>query len=264
MKLSFGTFALAALAGSLFVGKVKAQPAKALSSAELQGHKLAWNLCQSRPAKNMTNTGVLKIRRADGKRVEIPIEFTISVTESNWQAIYRTRKTNASSSHKISGRDFVSVLKIVHADDQPTRYLVSNANSSTADTNQFHSLTSRQLLRPFASSDFWLCDLGLQFFHWPEQKVLPNPTHLKRGRSYTLLESTNPHPAPNGYSRVKSWIDKETGGILEAEAYDAQGKLLKVFEPKSFEKVNGQWELQEMEIRNVQTDSQTRIEFDLN
>jgi hypothetical protein len=119
------------------------------------------------------------------------------------------------------------------------------------------------LLKSFASSDFWICDLGLQFFHWPDQKVLPKTTNLKRGRAYTLLESTNPDPGTNGYSRVVSWIDQETGGILEADAYDAQGKLLKVFEPKSFKKVNGHWELQEMEIRNVQTDSRTRLEFDL-
>jgi hypothetical protein len=39
--------------------------------------------------------------------------------------------------------------------------------------------------------------------------------------------------------------------------------LLKVFDPKSFKKVNGQWELQDMEIRNVQTKSRTRIEFKL-
>jgi len=112
-------------------------------------------------------------------------------------------------------------------------------------------------------SDFWLCDLGLEFFHWPGQKVLPHTTTLKRGREYTLLESTNPNPTTNGYSRVVSWIDKETGGILEAEASDATGKLLKDFAPKSFKKVNGQWELQEMEIRNVQTGSRTRLEFDL-
>ena len=117
---------------------------------------------------------------------------------------------------------------------------------------------------PFANSDFWIADLGLEFFHWSAQKILPKPTNLVRGREYTLLESTNPNPSTNGYSRVLSWIDKESGGILEAEAYDAQGKLLKVFEPKSFKKVDGQWELQEMEIRNVQTGSRTRLEFDLN
>ncbi len=104
----------------------------------------------------------------------------------------------------------------------------------------------------------------MEFFHWPAQKILPKPTNLVRGREYTLLESTNPNPSTNGYSRVLTWIDKETGGILQAEAYDANGKLLKEFEPKSFKKVNGQWELQEMEIRNVQTGSRTRLEFDLN
>lgn len=86
---------------------------------------------------------------------------------------------------------------------------------------------------------------------------------MKRGRAYTLLESTNPDPSINGYSRVLSWIDKETGGILQAEAYDIHGKPLKEFEPKSFKKVDGQWQLQEMEIRNVQTGSRTRLEFDL-
>ena len=115
---------------------------------------------------------------------------------------------------------------------------------------------------PFANSDFWLADLGLEFLHWPAQKILHGDT--ARGRLCKVLESTNPNPSPNGYSRVDSWVDNETPGILHAEAYDANGKLLKVFDPKSFKKVNGQWELQDMEIRNVQTGSRTRLEFDLN
>ncbi len=119
---------------------------------------------------------------------------------------------------------------------------------------------------PFAGSDFWVADLGLEFFHWPAQRILPKTTKmptLKLGREYTLLESTNPNPSTNGYSRVVTWIDKETGGILAAEAYDFNGKLLKEFWPKSFEKVNGQWQVGEMEIRNVQTGSHTRLDFDL-
>ena len=120
------------------------------------------------------------------------------------------------------------------------------------------------IMIPFAGSDFWIADLGLEFFHWPEQKILPNPTPLKRSRSYTLLESINPNPSTNGYSRVLSWIDKESGGILEADAFDTKGKLLKVFEPDSFKKVDGQWELQEVEIRNVQTGSRTRLGFGSN
>lgn len=78
-----------------------------------------------------------------------------------------------------------------------------------------------------------------------------------------VLESTNPNPTAGGYSRVDSWIDEQTPGIVHAQAYGADGKLLKIFDPKSFKKVNGQWELQDMEIRNIQTGSRTRIEFDL-
>ncbi|MGD0087807.1 MAG: outer membrane lipoprotein-sorting protein [Verrucomicrobiota bacterium] len=117
-------------------------------------------------------------------------------------------------------------------------------------------------MAPFAGSDFWIADLGLDFFHWPEQKILKH--EMRRGRACQVLESTNPDPTPAGYSRVVSWIDNETLGIVQAEAYDAKGDLLKEFYPKSFKKVNGQWELQEMEIRNDQTGSRTRLDFDLN
>jgi hypothetical protein len=40
-------------------------------------------------------------------------------------------------------------------------------------------------------------------------------------------------------------------------------KLLKEFDPKKVEKVNGVWQLEEMEIRNRQTGSRTRIDFNL-
>ena len=117
-------------------------------------------------------------------------------------------------------------------------------------------------MAPFAGSDFWICDLGLEFFHWPEQKVLKHET--RRTRACAVLESINPNPAAGGYSRVDTWIDNETLGVVHAEAYDANDKLLKIFDPKSFKKVNGQWELEDMEIRNVQTGSRTVIKFDLN
>jgi sulfate adenylyltransferase subunit 1 (EFTu-like GTPase family) len=117
-------------------------------------------------------------------------------------------------------------------------------------------------MNSFANSDFWLCDLGLEFFHWPAQKVLKKDVHRSRG--CIVLESTNPNPSTNGYSRVVSWIDEESLGIVEAYAYDANGKLLKDFYPKDFKKVNGQWQVQTLIMENVQTGSRSRLEFDLN
>lgn len=224
----------------------------ALSDAEIQGRQLAQQLCDARPAENITNTGVLDIRYG-GKRFDYQIKCLTIVTATNWSSIFETfDPTNSPSPLKK--------LLILHEALNPNQYKLTLTSHGDSHWTKDNSDVIKML--SFAG-DFGCADLGLEFFHWPAQKVLPKTTNLKRGREYTLLESTNPNPPTNGYSRVLTWIDKESGGILAAEAYDAQGKKLKEFEPKSFKKVNGQWELQEMEIRNVQTGSRTRLEFDL-
>ena len=52
-------------------------------------------------------------------------------------------------------------------------------------------------------------------------------------------------------------------GIVHADAYDAQGELIKHFDPKNLEKVQGEYQLEEMEMRNRKTGSQTWIKFNL-
>lgn len=86
---------------------------------------------------------------------------------------------------------------------------------------------------------------------------------MRRGKSCHVLESQRPESWTNGYARVVSWIHTESGAIVQAEAYDARGKLLKEFRPTAVEKVNGAWQLKEMEIENVQTGSRTTLVFDL-
>jgi len=241
-------------------------------TAVIQGQNLAQQLLEQHPTENFTNIGVLKIRDATGMTSKVPVKFEIIAASTNWQSVYKAFFTNATET-----------LVIIHDPYQRDRltgdYLGAGSLITGSNGGEIGPLNSYRheyptpagsgfvfpdgRMAPFANSDFLVADLGLEFFNWPQQKILPKTTNLKRGREYTLLESTNPNPSTNGYSRVLSWIDKESGGILEAEAYDTQGKLLKVFEPKSFKKVNGQWQLQEMEIRNVQTGSRTRLQFDL-
>lgn len=244
----------------LFPYAANAQATKGLPEAEIKGRELARQLCESGPAENYTNTGVMQIRDESGNRTNLPITIEVNVTQTNWWSRYVVKAGD-------NGNE-ITTLTVTHRFGHPNQYSAfeKDQKASLGGLASFQIRTGESgnwTMIPFANSDFWLSDLGLEFFHWPDQKVLPKTTNLKRGRSYTLLESTNPEPDTNGYSRVVSWIDQETGGILEAEAYDTHGKLLKVFEPKSFKKVNGQWELQEMEIRNVQTGSRTRLEFDL-
>jgi hypothetical protein len=250
--------ALAAIILFFAVGATS-EPTNTLSDAEIQGRQLAQQLLEQRPATNLNQNGILKIRDKQGTATSIFASFETIVTADDWQTIYEAKPTINGVPH--------TRLKIIHKNGKSNRYsLMEDDEHGLVNIRPLFSinLDGNQTMIPFAKSDFWIADLGLEFFHWPAQKVLPKPTNLVRGREYTLLESTNPNPSTNGYSRVLSWIDKETGGPLQAEAYDANGRLLKEFAPKSFKKVNGQWELQEMEIRNVQTGSRTRLEFDLN
>ena len=102
-----------------------------------------------------------------------------------------------------------------------------------------------------------MLDLGMEFWHWPKQVLVTR--EMRKGRGCDVLESRPERPAL--YARVLSWIDQETSGLLMAEAYDSTGRILKEFEVKGFKKVAGQWQVREMEIRNRQTKSVTRLFF---
>ncbi len=234
-----------------------AQTTNMLSDAEIQGRKLAQQLFEQIPATNSTETGVLKIRDGSGKTVEIPIGFRISITETNWKSYYNIRKIIDPKENNPG----VTSLVVTHNRNTPNEYQFYEFFSDIKINPVEKEPVGNQAMVSFAGSDFWLCDLGLEFFHWPQQKVLKK--EIKRSRGCTVLESTNPEPATNAYSRVVSWIDDESDGIVQAEAYDFNGKLLKEFTPKSFKKVNGQWQVGTMQMENVQTDSRTRLEFDL-
>jgi hypothetical protein len=250
--------ALAALVLFFAVGAL-AQTTNVLSDSEIQGCQLAQQLCDARPTKSFTNTGVLKIRSANGIKSEIPIKIETLVTPTNWLSIYELSPANIAS-NTLTPQKLVVVHNPSNSNQYRLTFFLGGKPSWTKERSDIVAILG------FAG-DFSVADLGLEFFHWPAQKILKK--EVKRSRGCTVLESTNPNSPDNKtvppirYSRVLSWIDGESGGIVQAEAYDANGKLLKEFAPKSFKKVNGQWELQEMEIRNVQTGSRTRLEFDL-
>lgn len=216
----------------------KPTPTLPPEQAAREGRALVDEILAQKPSQNTTNTGVMTIAsKTDHKR--IPIRFEVFNTDTNWCSRYQAGDTD---------------ITVVHDGAKPNQY-IQRANGSAVN------LSTSQTTMPFAGSDFSLTDLGLEFFHWPDQRVTKK--EMKRSRASKVLESINPHPAPGSYARVVSWIDNESNAILMAQAYDAQGKLVKEFIPKKVEKVEGQWQLQEMEIDNDQTHSKTRVDFDL-
>ena len=117
-------------------------------------------------------------------------------------------------------------------------------------------------MQSFGNSDFWYADLGLEFFYWPEQTILTNAKiKMRKGISCFVLESRRPDDDGTGYNRVRSWISREHGGLIYAEAYTPEGKHLKTFEVSDVQKIQGEWKLKELKIRNELTRSTTRLEF---
>ena len=61
-----------------------------------------------------------------------------------------------------------------------------------------------------------------------------------------------------------SWITVDTPHVVvHAEAFDSSNQIIKKFDPKNLEKINGQYELESMEIRSPKAGSRTILEFDL-
>jgi len=222
--------------------------------AAKEGKELVAEILSQKPAQNTTNNGVMTIRR-NNTRTAIPIQFSVWITPTNWLSGYNARTTN-----------YVFQISVVHTDNQSNIYYSNNyalvGNSGVMST--LPGVMSKWAINnPFANSDFSIADLGLEFLHWPDQKLLQK--EMKRSRSCLVLESTNPNPTADGYAKVKSWVDNESKGILLAQAFDTKGKKIKEFIPGdvSRSKVTGQWQLGKMEIDNFQTDSSTIVRFDV-
>jgi hypothetical protein len=211
-----------------------------------EGQELAARLRSAKPDGSADFQGVLGLTARNGTVRKIPLRSHVNLTSTNWQATYEALQPDGSVGSRLA---------IVHAAGRTNVYWVSSATNATPSG-------PADLASPFAGSDFSLQDLGLEFYHWPRQRALRS--EMSRGRACRVLESVQPNPLPGGYGRVVSWIDLETGGLLQAEAYlPGNPKPLKKFSLGSFEKLNGHWHLRDMRIRNLRTGTQTELKFDL-
>jgi hypothetical protein len=216
------------------------QPAEGEKAAKV----LVDKMLNQKPAENSLRKGQLKIYEGKGKWHEIPLTIEVRNTPTNILTTYQTTGRDGKPDARLS---------IGHAGTNPNTYEIQRS------TEKEQTLQASATLVPFAGTDFWIADLGLEFLHWPGQRVLRK--EMRRSQFCEVLESTNPEPK-TGYKRVLCWIDSDPPyGIVHAEAYDSKNELLKNFDPTEFKKVEGQYELEEMEIRNRKTGSRTKIQF---
>jgi len=210
----------------------------------ITGQELAAQLRALTPDQPITLTADLEVKR-NGAITHTPITTRIILKPDSWQSIYQARTPQQ-----------IEQLTITHHPGQPNEY--SHAQSSSALPSNPQHLDHSQLTTAFANSDFSLFDLGREFLHWPRQTILKS--QMRKSRSCKVLESKPEENSSPPYSRVVSWIDNETGGIVIAEAYDHQGKMLKEFETRKVRKINDRYQV-DLQIWNLQTKSRTRLQF---
>ena len=178
----------------------------------------------------------------------IPIESRIDVCDTGWTVTYQTKGGDSQPPQRLA------------IEYKPGRLPVYRY-AEGKELGTLRVLEPHELTLPLAGSDFYLMDLGLQFFHWPTQRLVK--LEMRKSRSCRVLESVNPRPQPGGYARVLSWIDVESNGLIIAEAYDQAGKLQKRFELESVKKVDGRWKVDMVEIRNPKAKTRTELRFNV-
>jgi hypothetical protein len=225
---------------------LRAQP-NVYNDTKGEGKALVEDLLSRMPKENTEVLGLLKIRRPDQEIIEIPVKMTTRLEQDGWSDMYESQPALGHP-----GEIFI----VKHHANKPNEYLLGVKKSAT-DVPKLNPIPPLYLFQPFAHSDFSYADLGLEFLHWPSQKIVKK--EMRKGRSCRVVESINPNPVPGAYRRVLSWIDFETSGIIRAEGYDFNDRLLKEFSIRKVDRDEGR--LKEIEIRNEQTDSRTRLEF---
>ncbi|MGV3773051.1 MAG: outer membrane lipoprotein-sorting protein [Verrucomicrobiales bacterium] len=218
-----------------------------------EGKQMMKVLASSAPSQNSQLFGLLKIKR-DDKSFEVPVSMNVITNENGtWQNIYQTQAASGVPAQ---------ILVIRHAPEAPNAYFYAvKTNTAATEPPPPMPVKGDDLYKPFAESDFWFVDLGLEFYHWPDHQIVKK--EMRKGRSCRVVESINPDPKKFGYARVLSWIDYETGGLIRAEAYNAQNEMVKEFSIQKMKKVRGVWQLKQMEILHSNNDSRTLLDFDL-
>jgi hypothetical protein len=109
---------------------------------------------------------------------------------------------------------------------------------------------------PIGGSDLTWSDLSLAFLWWDAPRFAGQAT--ARGRDCFLIDVDAPadgRPA----RRVRLWIDRELRVVLQAEAYDAAGALLRRLTVRSVKKTDARWMIKDLDVERPEVAWRTRL-----
>lgn len=132
----------------------------------------------------------------------------------------------------------------------------------TAADSSVRPATTAETLLPLANTDFTLFDLQMPFLHWPDfdyeglAKVRSRPAH--RFLLYPPADFTVVSP---GLSAVRVFIDTQFQALVQVEQLGPDGRPAKSMTLIDLKKVDGQWLVKSLDLRNHLTRDKTRLTF---
>ncbi len=110
-------------------------------------------------------------------------------------------------------------------------------------------VTSARFDKTIRDTDISYEDLALKFLYWPNASVAGEQMLLLRKCWKVHAEPAAKNDSQ--YGSVMLWIDKESGALMQAEAFDHAGKFSRRFKVISGQKINGAWFLKQMRIETA-------------
>lgn len=218
--------------------------AGAEESAESLGREWAQRLRTVVPQDPSTNQAVLKIRNREGRR-QIPVTVVTQPGKGRWTVEYRVGGPDAKGAGEVS--------RIHYSAEGPPTFEVVVEGLGKPPIQGGRASGDWAI----AKSDFLLRELGMEFLHWREQRVISR--ELSNGRWCQVLESVS--KKPEGPASVRSWIDEKLGVVLSAEVYDARKVRLKHFSITQFREQADRWTCSVSMVDDVRG-TKTELAFD--
>jgi hypothetical protein len=146
------------------------------------------------------------------------------------------------------------------------RWLIQSGAKPAAwtqpDKGTVHETTIVETLQPVAGTDFTLFDLQMPFLHWSDfvyeglAKVRGRPAH-----QFVLYPPADFAQARPDLSGVRVFLDTQFQALVQVEQLGPDGKPAKTVTLLDLKKVDGQWLVKSIDLRNLGTRDKTRLTF---
>lgn len=147
-----------------------------------------------------------------------------------------------------------------------TRWLIQSGAKPAAwtqpDQGTVHEASTAETLQSVAGTDFTLFDLQMPFLHWTDfvyeglAKVRGRPAH-----QFVLYPPADFVKARPDLSGVRVFLDTQFSALVQVEQLGPDGKAVKSVTLLDLKKVDGQWLLKSIDLRNLVTRDKTRLTF---